>query len=42
MASLSYPQPPDNIPLVNQNEYMKGDIISTSGYGVYKVLNHPE
>ena len=42
MASLSYPQPPDNIPLVNQNEYMKGDIISTSGYGVYKVLNHPD
>ena len=42
MASVSYPVPPDDIPLVNQNDYMKGDIISSSGYGVYKVLNHPD
>ena len=42
MASLNYPPPPDNIQLLNQNDYVKGGIISSSGYGVYKVLNHPD
>ena len=42
MASLKYPPPPDNIPLLNQKDYVKGGIISSSGYGVYKVLNHPD
>ena len=42
MASLKYPLPPDNIPLLNPNDYMRGNEISSSGYGVYKVLNHPD
>ena len=42
MASLKYPLPPDNIPLLNPNDYMRGKEISSSGYGVYKVLNHPD
>ena len=42
MASLNYPLPPDNIPVLNIDEYMRGKEISSSGYGVYEVLNHPD
>ena len=42
MASLNYPLPPDNIPLLNIDHYMRGKEISSSGYGVYEVLNHPD
>lgn len=31
MASLKYPLPPDNIPLLNPNDYMRGKEISSSG-----------
>jgi len=42
MASLKYPLPPDNIPVLNMDDYMRGKEISSSGYGVYEVLNHPD
>ena len=42
MASLNYPLPPDNIPVLNIDDYMRGEQISPSGYGVYKVLEHPD
>ena len=42
MASLNYPPPPDNIPLLNIDDYTRGEQISPSGYGVYKVLEHPD
>ena len=40
-ASQSYPNPPDDIPVLYPNEYVKADVISKSGYGVYTVRNHP-
>ena len=42
MASLNYPLPPNNIPVLNIDDYMRGEQISPSGYGVYKVLDHPD
>ena len=42
MASLNYPLPPDNIPVLNIDDYMRGKQVSSSGYGVYKVLDHPD
>ena len=42
MASLNYPLPPNNIPVLNIDNYMRGEQISSSGYGVYKVLDHPD
>lgn len=39
--SQSYPNPPDEIPVLDPNEYVKADKISKSGYGVYTVRNHP-
>ncbi len=42
MASFNYPPPPDNIPVLNIDDYTRGEQISSSGYGVYKVLNHPD
>tara|TARA_Y100000996_G_scaffold396018_1_gene361739 strand:+ start:111 stop:476 length:366 start_codon:yes stop_codon:yes gene_type:complete len=40
-ASQSYPNPPYDIPVLDSNEYVKADIISKSGYGVYTVRNRP-
>ena len=42
MASLKYPLPPDNIQILNPDDYMRDKQISSSGYGVYKVRNHPD
>lgn len=42
MASLKYPLPPDNIQILNPDDYMRDKQISSSGYGVYNVRNHPD
>ena len=43
MASLNYPPPPDNIPVLNIDDYTRGELFSEHlVLGVYRVLEHPD